>query len=55
MTQVQIQHVRDAGLHGCSVAMLGGEELADPRERKYIVGAPFPCSVGPESSAARPT
>lgn len=55
MTPVRMQHFRDAGLHGCSVAVLGGEELADPREREYAVGTPFSCSEGPESSAARPT
>lgn len=45
MTPVRMQHIRDSGLHGCSVAVLGGEELADPRERKYAVGALFSCSV----------
>lgn len=48
MTPVRMQHFRDAGLHGCSVAVLGlgpGSELADPRERKYGVGAPFSCSA----------
>lgn len=55
VSAVWMQHVREAGFHVCSAAVLGGEEPADPRERKDAVGTPFPCSVGPESSAARPT